>query len=296
MLDRHEIAIHYDGRALSGHLIDVEDLAPSLIGLQKALDIITKQAMPGKRVAARLQINACLRPGGAIADLVFSVDIPTTAFVASVLTPSISISARGIWDAFWEVLRAKRFLKGGEGKMIVNKDGTTVIVDGNNNQITINSLAGDVIRDEAIDRPVERFLSPLRRGQVESLELPEREGKEMKITPAVAAEICAPLPQEGSLSLLEHVWVTATVVSFDPSDSWKVKDEESGNTYIVKITDKDFLEAMAGRVYPFILGTRMLVNIELLQRTRSGRRVTETTIVKVFQVAEPSDPALDEGM
>lgn len=166
--DSYGLSIHYQGNAYKDHLIDAEDLAISLLGLNQALDKVSK-IVYGDDAGSSLKVRADLRQGSAVADLVFSI-APTAAVV---LPEALSCAENviNVLTGFWELMK---FLKGRsltEAQTIPNSNGTTTI-NLNSKSITVHNMVINTYNGcSSLPDATAKTLRPLTSGNAESIEV-----------------------------------------------------------------------------------------------------------------------------
>lgn len=192
--------IRYDGPALVGHEMDVQDLAPALLALADIIQIANKK-FNGDQAAMRVLVNADVEQKCFMIDLslVQSImDQAKTFFgqdnvkTAKEIAEWIGIIGAGSGGLF-ALLKIARKRGASETKLEVKPvPGTTnVSVTGNGNTIIIPAQAYQLAQEPTVVEKAKAVMKPLQKDGYETLSFLEGEREVVEVDKTEAREIIA---------------------------------------------------------------------------------------------------------
>lgn len=277
--DSYGLSIHYQGNAYKDHLIDAEDLAISLLGLNQALDKVSK-IVYGDDAGSSLKVRADLRQGSAVADLVFSI-APTAAVV---LPEALSCAENviNVLTGFWELMK---FLKGRsltEAQTIPNLNGTTTI-NLNSKSITVHNMVINTYNGcSSLPDATAKTLRPLTSGNAESIEVT---GTDNQVIASFSRQDAAEIIEQKQPEVSEKLStvktdVTIESLSFTPGQKWRVF--AGGDLLHVSIQDDEFMKKVSNREISFRSGDQLSVSLTMMQNSGKKRNLFTFIVNRVY--------------
>ncbi|WP_332657317.1 hypothetical protein [Brevundimonas sp.] len=176
--------IRYDGPALSDHLMDVQDLAPALLALGDIIQIANRK-FNGDHADIRVLVNAdveqrCFQIDLSLAQSVFEQakgffadDKITTAKEIAEWIGIIGGSGLGLFKLLaW---LAKRPKVDGTSLTVTTEGGVTTLIDGDQNQVTVNHHVYLLAADAAVVDKAKRVVAPLQKPGYDTLQFVQGE-------------------------------------------------------------------------------------------------------------------------
>lgn len=249
--ESYKFSLHFEGPKLETHLIEADELATSLLGLNSALKLISNKILPSNK--STLQVSAELKQGSVISELIF------TAFALTpLLAPQIISSAKDIVDMLVNLLRLK--------KEYAEKvpDSETFNVTFNN--CNIGFVAKEIYTDKNFNKSVKKFCSPIKNKEADSLKLEDSHGLLIEISRNEVDDIDKEiLENEEGETMKQQVWVTLDGPRLASEAAWDLKAENMPS-FKAKIHDEDFLSRVRDRGILFGAGDQMKVELEVTQK------------------------------
>jgi len=169
--------IRYDGPALAGHEMDVQDLAPALLALADIIQIANKK-FNGDGADMRVLVNADVEQRCFQIDLslVQSVVEKAKGFFADDGVKSAVEIARDIGIVAGSALSLFKLIKwlSGRGEsgtkfQVTNEGGMTTLVDGKGNNVTVNQNVFLLASDPQVLERVKKVVQPLQKPGYDTL-------------------------------------------------------------------------------------------------------------------------------
>lgn len=284
----YEFKLHFEGASVSGHYIDVEDLASSLTGLNQVLNRLTKVACPAGTKSI-LKVDANFDRGGVIASLCF--DLVTTAssmapaVVASV--PSVVETASSIIELLNQTFTLRKLLKGEDISKASTEDKQDGSVSVAFNGVTVNvdKIVVNYYGNPEFSKPIEKLLNPLIQRKVESMSIEEADGRTItKVSRPEAEDIVRPVNIPQSSIVFPEQWMTVDAVVLTGDGKWKFSMPNA--SFSARIEDRAFLERVTNREYTFGFGDRILADLRVEMKIQSNR--PDYVVTKVYEVNSAS--------
>lgn len=189
--------IRYDGPALTNHLMDVQDLAPALLALADIVQIANKK-FNGPHASMKVLVDADVEQRCFQLDLslVQSILEQAKGFfadervkTAEEIAKAIGLVAGGGISLFKLIrwLAGKR--EAGTQFQVTSSGGTTVIVTGDGNNISVSNDVYALATDPAVVAKAKRVVQPLRREGYDTLAFVDHDEIIDQITAAEAKAI-----------------------------------------------------------------------------------------------------------
>lgn len=275
----------YDGEALSEHTMDVRDLAPSLLSLSQIFEE-ANSLIYGDKAQVRLHVKA-LEPG------CFSVDLaliqPVLSQITDLLTSDpidallnlkeiIIGTAGGVGGLLFLIQKFKgkspeNVSNLGEGRLRVEIDNTT---------FDIPQELLTVYQDISIRRSVEKVVSPLSKGGIETLTFKDSGGDIGTISESDAQYFSLPeLPAEELLRERRKAAFSIVALAFREENKWRLHD--GNNTIFATIKDEDFLRKVEQNEVAFRKSDVLICEVEDVSTQNESGLQTEHIVIKVLE-------------
>ena len=206
-MSRHvTTTIRYDGPALADHFMDVQDLAPALLALADIIQIANRK-FNGDAADIRVLVNAdveqrCFQIDLSLVQSVldqakgfFADDRVATAKEIAEWIGIISGATGTVGFGLFKLISwlAKRPKSEGTTFTVTTEGGVTTLIDGDDNQITVNHHVYLLASDPAVIEKAKRVVQPLQKPGYDTLQFVEGENVVDTIDKAEAA-LAADLP------------------------------------------------------------------------------------------------------
>lgn len=256
VMSSDHIRLRYDGPALAGHSIDVDDLAPALLALGDLCKIANNK-FNGDRAAVKVLVNADLEQNcfeisiqlvqtllEQARTLINHDDVSTAKEIFEWL--GITYYALGAPIGLFHLLKYLRGRKITSREMIVQdgKDVVQIKVEGDNNHVYIHPQTNELINDYRVIKKVQKVVAPLANEGYEKMEFDYNDDKKEEITKEEAKEI---LNIDGNKPLEltedeESQVITAWIRVYSPvyekdAKNWKFEYGEKHETIDISETD-----------------------------------------------------------
>jgi hypothetical protein len=303
-MTRHiRTTIRYDGPALAGHEMDVQDLAPALLALADIIQIANRH-FNGDAAAMRVLVNADVE------QRCFQIDI---SLVQSLLEqaktffsqPEVATAKEiaewigiigGAGGGLFAILKlfAGRTPDARTSIQVTQESGSTTInITGDGNTISVPSQSYDLVRQPAIVDRAKAVLRPLQREGYESLAFLEDNRPSFEVDkPQAEAIIQAPpldleTPPTQSVSRIEGV-VRIKAPQYEGAAKWALL--WNGRAIDADMADQSFVEGFqSNRIHAPPNTSLQVVMTETARLTLEGRAIGRPTYIveKVLDVMPP---------
>lgn len=307
MARRERAIIRYDGPALSGHEMDVHDLAPALLAIGD-LCKVANEALNGSAASVKVLVRAdveqkCFQLQLELVQTLYEqfttlLDSDGVQDAKNILE-WLGIGAAGVSAAggslFW--LYKQLWGKRSESDVSIEasaKDGSIVYqIVGDGNQIVVAPEVHKIAQDPRALAAVKKFLGPLEREGYETLEFEIDGLVTQRFTKEEAARIVAANPDaivvRSERELVSTIKTTVGIrkAAFEGASKWELSWKQ---TIEANIADVDWLhEFQQGRV-TVLPKTRLLVDLE--ERAQLDENENEIgkpsyKVLKVYGIVPP---------
>ena len=297
MSSNSSITVRYDGPALSGHQMDVSDLAPALIGLSELYKHANTKCN-GNKAAVKVLISTdtehqCFQFDIQIVqgfwDQAKTLLKDTDIASAKELGEWLGLIGGGGATAVYGLFKLLKWLDGrkvnsSELKIESGLDSTKITVIGSNNSITVYPRTLELAEDQTTLKNVYKVIKPITKDDYESLEFEHGDETEMissedagRITNTVNVDAEEQFDEPQVVS----AWITVYAPVYDPTvKSWRFKYGETH--YYMDISDTNIAEDAINRGGALIDDT-YFVRLEIRQEhTSSGRINNHYKIMEVL--------------
>ena len=300
------VTVRYDGPALSGHQMDVSDLAPALIGLSELYKHANAK-FNGSKAAVKVLIATDTEHQCFQFDIQVVQSLWDQAKTLLKDTDIVSAKELGEWlgliggggaTSVYGLFKLLKWLDGrkinsSELKIESGLDSTTITVIGSSNSITVYPRTLELAGDQTTLKNVNKVIKPITKDDYDSLEFEHGDEIEM-ISSEDAGRITHTVKSDAEEQFDEpqvvSAWITVYAPVYDPAaKSWKFKFGESH--YYMDISDTNIAEDAMDRGGAFIDDT-YFVRLEIRQEhPSSGRIKNHYKIMEVldFKPANISD-------
>ncbi|MDQ6802333.1 MAG: hypothetical protein M3041_16045 [Acidobacteriota bacterium] len=301
--DLAHIEIAYDGSAVRDGSMDVEDLAPALLGVaalcKRANDILN-----GGAATVTINARSDFRRASFGIDLDVIQVLHTTAVGAiSLFTPENIKSAKEIAailgllivgddEAFTSLLGVIKLLRGKPPEKIEKKGDTYEIHSGGGDVLIVSGEVGRLIENKEVLEAAHQALRPLEKKGISSFQVKNRGSVMEELTPEVLPIFNSDPPlliEAGHEVIADSTTDRAFLVvkpSFDPTLVWRLSDGLHG--FDAHMDDDPFLRRVVAGDETFSAGTLMKARVQMKSvRTPDGRLKTEYRIKHVYGLERP---------
>lgn len=294
-MSRARLEVTYDGEAVERGVMDVQDLAPALLGIAEACQRANR-ILNGDRARLSVQVQADMKRGSFHVDLNLVSHVTPLAPLINFITTEHIKQAKDVVDLLfggeYSVAGVIRRLKGKRPKDVPHQrldDGTIQLTLQDNarvENITINYNVYEGANDDQIRKGLKRGSRPVavKRG-IDRLMIGAEHSKQ--IIDKDDAQYFDDVTETPDI-IDDEYDETLQVVAFNFEDRNKSKFTADGNAvFTASIDDDEFWGLVTGREYRPGRGDRYLVRL-LKRRQEKPRLKTEYHILEVVKVLEPA--------
>lgn len=269
MKDSYRFSLHFEGPQLQEHLIEADQLASVLYGLNSSLKFIAEKVAPTSQ--STLQVRAELKQGSVISDLVFTV-VATTPLLGS----EIFSNAKDFIDFFVSLVNLKKEF----GEKLPEK-----VVNYTFNGCNIGNVTQEIYISKELNKSIRKFCAPLKEKKADSLTL-QSESKDILLeikqgqVESVEKEIAE--NKEGD-EVNQELWVYVDAPRLQSNSAWDFKSQEI-TSFKAKMLDEDFLSKVRSREILFGKDDQMKVKLEISKN--NGKLSLSVTKVLDYKKAE----------
>jgi len=287
-----ELSITYDGELVRTGLMDVQELAPALLGsstlIQKANTLLN-----GETTSVSLKVRSDFRRGSFIVHFVVDQSLLEQAKNFLLHHPNIKDAKEILETIFFyagipisataSLFKLIKFLgkRKPDAVEIQNNNGTVTVVLGNQN-IVVNQAIYDLYQDSQARRAASVLVEPLSREGIDTLEI--KRGNEIEKVTKEEAEAFEYSVADGEM-LLDNVtesWLSIIGLSFNPKHKWRFST--GGSNLTADIADLQFWDRVHKHQEIFEEGDQLLVSLRTSTfRDQNGRLQTNYTVERVIQ-------------
>lgn len=287
-LDQSHFQLTYEGDATREHTIVIEDYAPSLLALSRAVKAAQAVAAPGRPLAS-VQIKATAG-GSFVVDLLVQVpgliesgmDVLLSRHVIAAINASelLGMFAAAIGLMKW--LRGKKRIERQE-----NPDGATVITAQDGSQITVSSSVVNIVYNAQFRKAAEAMVKPLESRGIDSLRISSSDIPEAVIVTSDELDAFRTPEEDDEVEdILEpterEAILTVDTVNFVVGNKWRLR--EGQEKISAEIQDPDFLSSVANGTRSFAANDTLRVTLVTERSmTSKGEKITRNIITKVHE-------------
>jgi hypothetical protein len=284
------ITVVYDGDALKEHLIDVNDLAPSLLAIS---DLVNSagQVIYGSNQKISVKIKA-VKKGSFEVKLFIDILQQGVNFLNSHEIDAIKnlLELLGYGGGAIGLYRLIVKLKGKKPKTIINlgNGGDVTFIDDDGKEIVVKSDVAKLYSSKQVLDDAEKVLKPLKSKGIDTFKIIKDKKEILKVDADEVKYFNVPPQQEREVILDDTMERTFTIhaLSFEGGDKWKVSDGETVFPVIMK--DRRFISRIDNNE-PFTKGNLLKVLLRTIQyKDSTGKLKTEYEILEVLKNDPPS--------
>lgn len=304
-MPRHvKTTIRYDGPALAGHEMDVQDLAPALLALAEIVQIANRK-FNDERANIRVLVNADVEQKCFMLDvsLVQSLMDQAATFLGQkdVATAKeigewiglIGGPAIGLFGLYRRLYGTPKAAGGAGTTFQTTASGNTTIinVNGDGNIIQVPSQTAELARDPEVMKQVKAVLAPLQRDGYEDFSIVENDETVARINREEALNIRAAVPyeepviDEDTVRTLIPGRVGIRTARLEGAAQWELK--WAGKPVWAKIDDREWMDAYHRGAIALPPGTWMDVTMEMATSRSNPDSAPTYKVVKVHGTHTP---------
>lgn len=273
--------VTYEGPALDSHEMDVRELAPALLAVADAFDLIGAQVLGG-RSTVQVRVRGSFQTGSFAVDLLLVRHLASQ--LADFLTSNPVEGGEGLAELITMFYALFRFFrrKGREEILrIERRAGQYVVVLKEGSEIEVEEAMVRLLQNPAVVESLRQIVAPLYREGVLKVAFGTDHAIQEIVTSEEAPYI-VPLsaPEEVLVDERRKMALSLLSVAFKEDNKWRVWD---GQTAIyVSMDDPAFL----GRIdegEPFAKGDLLIGQVHVRQVNRDNRLHAEYSLVDVLE-------------
>lgn len=299
------LSINYDGPALSGGEMAVEDLAPALLAMGKLFEEANR-VINGDKSNLSVRVKAGFIKGSFEVELHLiqgwieyarDILVGPNATALAALCAFLGISGKDVIGLF----KLLKLSKGRQArKARVLEDGNVELEFPNDSGEPIKIVAPretvQLFRDVKVRKAAALAVKPLEKDGIDTISVRDSScDKASAIAVVNKDDLASFRPPENSDSLIistpSTIAFSIVNLSFNEDGKWKLSDGQ--NLVWASIEDEDFIQAVDRNEVAFTKGDILLCDVIVQQwQTDSGLK-TETRIVKVKEHRHPTSRQID---
>lgn len=277
-----QFRITYDGDGLDS--IDVNDLAPALLGLGEAVDAINAEITGGTQ-SIRVRVRVGFQPGS------FNIDLELVRAGYQGFVELFNGRQAVAWGTFFSILgvggvgliQLFRRSRGRQPRGVVELENGRVRVEfesGSSDEI--DKSLWRLFNSPGVRAGFTRLVKPLKSEEISTLELRAGASEAEQITADEADYFSVPAAHEGELVTESERVLRVVGLSFKAGNKWKVT--EGASAYSVTIADPDFLRRVQSGAERFGANDYLRVTLQTKQWTEGGVLKASYTVSRVLSV------------
>lgn len=284
-------SIKFDGPALTGHQMDVRELAPALIALSGLLEEANRVAFPDSD-EIRVQIKGNFKGGSFGVDLVALQNI-TDQIVSMLTGPSASAASNlsGILQGLGMLGGAGAGLIGlikwlrGRKPSTIRLDGDKTIFEIQTSEeiesFEVDLVAGKLYQSRVVRQILAKVVKPLEREGVDVFACGQDGATETVVTKAEMQyfELAADSVDVVSDTVTESVLLQIESAVFKEGNKWRFTDGAS--SFFAEIADDEFLARVESGDERFGKGDVLVVDLRRIQSVTDNGLKLEYSVEKV---------------
>lgn len=286
-MSRASFTIAYDGEALRDHSMDVQTLAPALMGFGTLMDAANR-VVNGDESKIKLQIKAL--EGGSF-QIVFEIVETFYRQIRDILTgPDATAAANLITflgftsGVAWNLLRLLKEFHGKNPDKISKLDPDTLRLQFGDQTIEVPVQVVRLFQDVSVRTAVEKVISdPLKSKGIDSFYVRDRKTGEEVINVSSDESVYYNLPEIGDDIVSDVVYKSAfTILSLAFKDDNKWRLNGGDGVISARIEDEEFLKRVDNSEESFSKGDILFCEVRLVQKKSDSGLKNEYTIIRVL--------------
>lgn len=296
-VDQTELSVIYGGEAVKEHQIEVEVLAPALLGLANAVKEANRIADPDRRDVS-VMINAS-RPGSFAVDLALQVPLTQGLFdgVVSLLNGNGVTATLNLRDlvalVFAAVLGARKIKGRIVHRRTRNVDGTITLTLSDGETLTLEEPVVRLLANRQFMSYLRMAFAPATKKGIDTVTISAADGTTSTVNSSEAALI-GPVDQ-APVQLTEttrEVVVQPKTAVFEGDYVWRFTTDGS-DSFTAKIEDPDFTSRLNDGTIRMGRHDELKVELhEVQERDPKGDLRMTRTIPKVMEFRPSTQPSL----
>jgi hypothetical protein len=295
-MEKENLIIAYDGKALENHEIDVEELALSLTGMAGLIKHASSVVNRGQSTKISIKVSS-LSPGSFEIHLVAEQIKEVLAFWGtnpkivglSTILSLLGLSGVGLIQLIL-ALKNNKIKKAKE-----NEDGDIVITyieNNTTNNITINKNVYTFYNDNDIRNSLSKVLSPLSKEGIDTFEVRDsKKSVKGRITKDELSYFSIS-PQNDLLDENElDMWLSFISISFKDGNKWRFSNGD--NEFYASVDDQDFANSVNSDMTKFSKNDTIKAKVKISQYLTENGIKTLYSIVKILEYKSVTQLRLD---
>lgn len=288
-MSKASFTIAYDGEALRDHSMDVQTLAPALMGLGTLMDAANR-VVNGDKSKIKLHIKAL--EGGSF-QITFEVIETLYAQIRDILAGSDATAAANLIaflgfsasSTTWGLVHLIKYFHGKNPDKISNVDPDTLRLQIGDKVIEVPIQVVRLLKDVSVRSAIEKIISdPLKKEGVDSFHVRDRKTGKDFLNISKDESPYFTLPDIGDDIVSDSVYKAAfTIISLAFKDDNKWRLDGGDGVINAKIEDEEFLERVNNNEESFSKGDILFCKAHLIQRKTNSGLKNDYTIMKVLE-------------
>lgn len=275
------LRVTYDGPALDSHEMDVRELAPALLAIADAFDLIGGEVL-GDRGIVQVRVRGSFQTGSFAVDLLLVQRLATQ--LMNLLTSKPAESAEGLSGLVATFYGLWRFFRRKGNKEILRLErraGQYIIVFQDESELEVEEMMMRLLQNSAVIEALQRAVAPLRHEGIHQVAFGTDHVIQEIITKDEAANVLPiSTPEEVLIDDTRRMALSLLSISFKEDNKWRVWD---GQTAIyVSMEDSAFLDRIE-KGESFAKGDLLIGQVRVRQVNRDNRLHAEYSLVEVLE-------------
>jgi hypothetical protein len=276
-------SLTYDGDALKAGQMNVEELAPALLGIGKLFDE-ANFAVNGREVKLSVQVSARFEKGSFLVNL--SVDQGFVQHIVGLFADKNLVTVQHLLELLLGSGGLIGLLRALKGKKPITVDkthsGNVIVRAEDDSTVTVNQTVYNFYENSEIRGAVYPIVKPLERDGIDTLEVRSAQKKLEQISKADLPALATPVNEEEILHDTEfEATLRIVAISFQEDNKWRLSDGK--NTYFYAIEDDEFLKNIDQQSEVFAKDDYLRARIRVIvRRTAEGEIRTDRILVSVL--------------
>ena len=277
--------LHFEGSDLNSHQMRVQEIAPSLIALNKLIKSLNDNIY-GNKATAQLYIKA-FKPGSFGIELILDTSIlEQVKDILTCNTISAFINAHDIIQILLELFFLKRWLAGRKPDLIEEtvgkEDERKVEITINQKKIVVDYRTYNLyFSHPEIREDLNGVANPLASEGVDEMQLSSTKKEFVLSKNDYQSFIANPESEDFSENSLQNVALLLKSPYFEKDKKWKVLMGDQ--SVFVSIEDEDFMKKVLSGDEEFATGDVLVVDIVMTQSIDSNKILTSYKVTKVVE-------------
>ena len=279
------VSYHFDES--TDNSIDVSDLTPTLLGMQRVC-LQANEIMNGDAAIASLRIRATAAGSFDVDLVLFVTNVAVNVLTSSYVTSAANLKQILMGDpSVLGVLGSFKRLRGRQFKVSDNEDDdvsdeNAVTIEAKELKIKIPTEVFRVLEDSGVQRTLHSMLTPLKGHSVERITIRDEGSELLSFTSDDFDEIETSEDEIGKpIEIPSQDLILSAPSLLNPNSKWRLHDGQTTHWY--SVLDSNFIQRVTDGKIRFGTGDILTCHVRIIQKLSSyNTLVSEYEIVKVI--------------